>query len=197
MYYLAHHLTHINNLNNILRTGLLARNYLFDYFEDTANYDIVHKRGKLNDYIPFHLNYLQNKYGIPYNYSVCKEYGVDDMIFLSFPVESFKRENLKYLYHPVSKYRKRYDTGKEFIYAIGIEEKKLIEEFEEMKYNENKCKEFLMSEILVHKSMQLDNNCVIYVYSNDTKIRVEEILKNNKFKIKVIVDENKKFFRNL
>lgn len=71
-----HHLTHINNLDNILKNELMARNKLkkLDYeFTDTAENDIILKRNELNNCIPFHFSFIQEIYGIPYNYAVCKK----------------------------------------------------------------------------------------------------------------------------
>ena len=63
-----HHLTHINNLDNILKNELMARNKLkeLDYeFTDTAENDIILKRNELNNCIPFHFSFIQEVYGIP------------------------------------------------------------------------------------------------------------------------------------
>ena len=54
-----HHISHINNLENILKNGLKSRNELLSQnidFEDTADCKIVEKRGILNNYIPFHID---------------------------------------------------------------------------------------------------------------------------------------------
>jgi hypothetical protein len=54
-----YHITHINNLENILKNGLKSRNKLLSQdidFEDTADCKIVEKRGILNNYIPFHID---------------------------------------------------------------------------------------------------------------------------------------------
>ena len=66
-----HHLTHIENLGSILEKGLKPRNELNqNEFRNTANDEIVNKRGKyqsnndnnkiknLNNYIPFHINWV-------------------------------------------------------------------------------------------------------------------------------------------
>ncbi|MHB9294031.1 hypothetical protein Holit_03157 [Hollandina sp. SP2] len=49
------HLTAIDNLEGILKNGLLARNRL-KTFTDVANQEIVQKRSiiGLGDYVPFH-----------------------------------------------------------------------------------------------------------------------------------------------
>ena len=56
-----HQKSHINNLENILNNGLNSRNELLSQdidFEDTADCKIVEKRGILNNYIPFHINWV-------------------------------------------------------------------------------------------------------------------------------------------
>ena len=68
-----HHISHINNLENILKNGLKSRNELLSQdidFEDTADCKIVEKRGILNNYIPFHIDWIQDVHGIPYNYTI-------------------------------------------------------------------------------------------------------------------------------
>ena len=107
-----HHVTHIKNLENILKSGkLMARNFLKHEFTDTADHGIINSRINvnnidLNNYVPFHNDKFQTEYGIPYNYRVCKNNGKSNMIYLVF--DTFKvtfspfNECLYYMYHPTS-----------------------------------------------------------------------------------------------
>lgn len=105
-----HHITHIDNLESILKNGLKSRNELLSNtdidFEDTADPDIIQKRGIFNNYIPFHSDWIQNSHGIPYNYVICNKHGYDNMIFLYInPEKASKKYLMKYfLYHPISNY---------------------------------------------------------------------------------------------
>lgn len=107
-----HHITHIDNLESILKNGLKSRNELLSNtdidFEDTADPDIIQKRGILNNYIPFHSDWIQNSHRIPYNYVICNKHGYDNMIFLYInPEKASKKYLMKYfLYHPLSSYVK-------------------------------------------------------------------------------------------
>lgn len=78
-----HHITHIDNLESILKNGLKSRNELLNNinFKDTADPEIITKRESLNNYIPFHIDWVQNEHGIPYNYVVCQKNDYDNMIF--------------------------------------------------------------------------------------------------------------------
>jgi len=88
-------------LENILKNGLKSRNELLSQdidFEDTADRKIVEKRGILNNYIPFHIDWIQDVHGIPYNYAIFEKNGYDNMIFLDsdwsiivYSEESFKK----------------------------------------------------------------------------------------------------------
>ena len=211
-----HHLTHIENLENILEKGLKPRNKLNqNEFRNTANDEIINKREKyqsnndnnkiknflgevnmkkiianLNNYIPFHINELHKKYGIPYNYAVCKKEGNKNMIILSCKTENLLFKEIVYqLYHPVSNYKCEYITNNEekFIKKFKKEERKLKNEYN-FDYSNQRVKEFLMSEILVKGILYLDNKWKIYVYSDEIKNKIENCIGNKK--IDVIVNSS-------
>lgn len=110
--FVIHHLTHLNNLENILKNGLMGRNKLKELkckFTDTAENDIILKRNELNNYIPFHFSFIQKEYGIPYNYVVCKKEKPENMIFLVATIKVNESKILDFLlYHPVSSYSKKF-----------------------------------------------------------------------------------------
>lgn len=77
-------------------------------FTDTAENDIILKRNELNNCIPFHFSFIQEIYGIPYNYAVCKKRKPEDMIFLVAAIKVDESKLFDFLlYHPVSKYSKK------------------------------------------------------------------------------------------
>lgn len=76
-----HHLTHIDNLEKIIKKGILSRNQLNSKeYKDTADPSIIEKREELNNYVPFHINHLQIKYGVSYNHTVLESYGKANII---------------------------------------------------------------------------------------------------------------------
>ena len=193
-----HHLTHIENLENILEKGLKPRNELKkNEFRNTSNDEIINKREKyqsnndnnkiknLNNYIPFHINELHKKYGIPYNYVVCKKEGNKNMIILSCKTENLLSKEVIYqLYHPVSNYKYEYisNNEKEFIKKLEEEENKLRNEYN-FDYSNQRVKEFLMSEILVKGVLYLDNKWKIYMYSDEIKNKIKKCIGNKKIDV--------------
>ena len=188
-----HHLTHINNLDNILKNELMARNKLKELnyeFTDTAENDIILKRNELNNCIP-------------YNYAVCKKRKPEDMIFL---VATIKVDNSKLLdfllYHPVSEYCEKFSSFSSFYNSFLEEIKKYTNEIGFINYSEQEVKNLLMSELLFNcDKIKIDKNWQIWVYSEEIK---EKIL--NKYEInyknienlpEVMVDINKIYFRKL
>lgn len=192
-----HHLTHIKNLDSILKNGLLPRNKVKD-FKNTANYEIVAKREKLNNYIPFHVDRIQLDYGIPYNYVVCKTYNPNNMIYLICHDFSFRPSDCIYCTnHPVSTtFRVTSTTFKEFDRELRSLEKKLKLRKESINYKDHDTKEFLMSEILVKTyPIHLNSKWKIVVNSEETKRVVQMILSKNEKDIPVEV--NREYYRGI
>lgn len=201
-----HHLTHIKNLKNILLFGLKSRNILKnenDDFTDTAENDIIIKRKELNNYIPFHFNFIQERYGIPYNYSVCKREKPENIIFLvATTVRDESKSFIFNLYHPISTYTKN-------ISNFPLFEEKFFEEIENysnelgiLKYSDQEVKNLFMSELLIKSSaISIDDRWEIYVYSQNVKNKIEnlfeDIIESKLAFPEIIVDDKKIFFRNL
>ena len=201
-----HHLTHINNLDNILKNELMARNKLkkLDYeFTDTAENDIILKRNELNNCIPFHFSFIQEIYGIPYNYAVCKKRKPEDMIFLvaTIKVDEYKLIDFL-LYNPVSKYSKKISSFSSFYNNFLEEMKKYTNEIGFINYSEQEVKNLLMSELLVNcDKIKIDKNWQIWVYSQEVKLEIEKKFEKNYENTEnlpeIIVDKNKIYFRKL
>lgn len=200
-----HHITHIKNLENILKSKkLIARNFLKHEFTDTANHGIINSRIRvndkdLNDYVPFHNDNFQIEYGIPYNYRVCKNNGKSKMIYLIF--DSIKvtfspfNKCLYYIYHPTSNYYKECYSFGEFLEMTNLELNNLPKIFKnKLDFSSHYVKEYLMSEILVYDYVSLDYLKKIFVYNNETKEKVEELLKKYKYE-NIKVYKNSKFYR--
>lgn len=181
-----HHITHIKNLKSILNCGYLkARNFLNDNsFTDTANSAIILKRENvdgenLNNYVPLHCDFLQEQYGINYNYNVCCKYGSKNMIFLIFPQEIIKNYNsLFYVFHPISNHKIKITNWSSFTHKI-LEEHRLLEKREDGKPNfkSDKVQDFFTSEILIKNEIELKDLKKIIVSNEETKLKVLKILK--------------------
>ncbi|MGL5950698.1 MAG: DarT ssDNA thymidine ADP-ribosyltransferase family protein, partial [Cetobacterium sp.] len=151
-----HHLTHIENLEKIIKDGFLkSRNFMDSKFTDTANQSIINSRsnvnGKnLNNYVPFHWNNFQKDYKIPYNTDVLGRVGCENMIFLSGKIPEFST-NLYFLFHPTSQYKKEYTDFDKYLEYLTKEHGFLQKEaylknpWWELDFSDNKVKQFLMS----------------------------------------------------
>lgn len=79
---LLYHLTHLNNMESIIRRGLMSRNALHGEFVDTADPEIIAHRHEytvdLSNYVPFHF-FVRN----PYDGAVCKKHGAENMAIIA------------------------------------------------------------------------------------------------------------------
>lgn len=198
-----HHITPLANLESILRSkALIARNFLENNFIDTADNNIIIKRqnvdgNNLNDYVPFHNDHLQKKYGIAYNYNVCRSNGKENMIFLIFDPNNItispNNVCLFYLYHPVCIHKILCNNLGTLAIKMEEEEEKLPKRSldNRLNFKSKKVQDFLMSEILVFRSVSLDYLEKIYVSNIEIKNNVELLLKNyNLTNIEVIIDND-------
>lgn len=206
-----HHITHIDNFLNIINCGYLySRNYLINnkcFFEDTANYDIINKRGNnlsidLNEYIPFHIDYYQKEHEISYNHEVIMRKKPENMIFFIFSQFICEAKNcLFYMYHPVSIYGRYFTSLNEYAQNMRKEYKALkkgirLDGKPYLDYSDHKVQEFLCSEILIKDCISLNDASYILVYNEDIQDRLRNMLPGgteNELYNKIIV--NKEFYR--
>lgn len=200
-----HHITHIKNLKSILEDGYLySRNILkkkSKTFEDTANISIIEARKKvkfnerdidLNDYIPFHIDLIQTKWGIGYNYEVCNNYGIENLIFILLKEEKI---NAKYsLYHPASSYGKIFDD----VFNFKEEYKKELHNLPKLKdkkldFGCHKVQQFFKSEILLKDRVKVSEIEKIYVCSLNQKRKVDIILEE--YACDIPVEINWEFYK--
>ena len=165
---LLYHLTHIDNLDNIIRHGLLPRNLATDFIEvDVANQDILNKRqhNHLDDYVLFHFH--------PYtafDVYVKDKYGSENFVYIAI-WRDYARNNCFEVIpkHPLNGIFEKYDYD-EGIDQIdwGIMEKKQ----NEILYTEqNYAKEVKMAECISEEP--INPNDFAYIYCN--KRRVNEL----------------------
>lgn len=203
--YKIHHLTHIDNLESIFKNGLVSRSKLErekKKFTDTAETDIIEKRGSLNNLIPFHFSFIQEEWGIPYNYSVCKKVESENVVFFEVEVKYSQVPQIKFiLQHPVSNNPSCFDDYEEFKLSFDNEIRKYTDFSGFINYANQEVKKLFMSEIIFDfNDLKINERWKIYVYSDKVKERVEKILDNyfNEYtRPKVYVDTSKLYFRNL
>lgn len=190
-----HHITHIDNLENIIKNGLLPRNILRpDEYINTANPDIISKRSELNSYVPFHLNLLQIRHGIYYNKDVYKRSGKENIIILSIEYKKYEEDLHKlFVCHPISAW------GFE-VKELEIYRSKLNSYYKSLPYNDfgpdyknKEVQNFFMSEVLIKNMVPFNVIDRIFVYDEESKLKVEEILKN--CRIEKTVKVNPEFYR--
>lgn len=194
-----HHITHIDNLDEIIKTGLLSRNFLNNNkknYKDTANHEIIEKRNTLNNYVPFHINKLETEYGIPYTYQICSNRGKQAFVVLSLNFRNYNQTmNKLYLYHPVSYFKKEIMDLSEYITKINEEPNKLPKNcYGKLDFSNGQVQQFLMSEVLIKDSVPFDRIDSIYVFNEVTEKKVNEILKNNDG-VRVVVKVDPNFFK--
>ncbi|MGL5051078.1 MAG: DarT ssDNA thymidine ADP-ribosyltransferase family protein [Cetobacterium sp.] len=195
-----HHLTPIDNLASILSKGILARNSI-NNFSDTADPDIIQERKNicgldLNNFVPFHLDFLQKDHEISYNYIVLRNNGKENMVFIISNPEKLKfsvTNMIYFLYHPASNYAKKFLEWADYSKTTTKEYSILKKENEgKLNYRDNKTQQFLMSEILVPDFFKIKNIEKLIVFGEVSKKRVEKIL--DQYNVDIEVEIDKKFF---
>lgn len=198
---MMHHITHIQNLDSILsekylysRNILKQKNYSF---EDTADQSIIKGREcnrhmkDFNDYVPFHLDFIQKNWGIGYNYVEIEKYGKKSLVYLIFAIPT---ENVIYsLFHPLSIYSRILKDKEIFIEDLKKELKYLPKRADKKPdFSIDKVQQFFKTEILVKDKIGVEQIREIYVYDGDVKEKVKSILSKHNIKTPVIV--NTSFF---
>ncbi|MGL6130958.1 MAG: DarT ssDNA thymidine ADP-ribosyltransferase family protein [Fusobacteriaceae bacterium] len=195
-----HHLTPIDNLASILSKGILARNSV-NNFSDTADPDIIQERKNiggldLNNFVPFHLDFLQKDHEISYNHIVLRNNGKENMVFIISTPEKLKCTAINmiyFLYHPASNYAKKFLKWADYSKTTTTEYKTLKKENKgKLNYRDNRTQQFLMSEILVPDFFKIKNIEKLIVFGEVPKKRVEKIL--DEYNVDIEVEIDKKFF---
>ncbi len=192
-----HHLTHLQNLEKILKSGkLLSRNSLTsNNFFDTADENIIGKRNNINNSIPFHFNFIQEKYGISYNHTILNNFGFKNMIYFIYECDDLcnfciDKCNL-FLYHPISNFSRKVENIKIIIDEVENLPKNINNI---LNYNSKQVQNYFMSEAIFINEFPIIKINKIICYDEITKKIIELILiKNNFHNIKVVIDL--KYFR--
>ncbi|MCB2194413.1 MAG: DUF4433 domain-containing protein [Bacteroidetes bacterium] len=179
---LIYHLTSIENLESILKNGLLSRNDA-EEFVDVADREIILHREKegLNSLVPFHFFPLN-----PFDGSVQKAHPDKKFIFITLTRKLAKTKGFKILpQHPLSLKECTlldYDNGMNTINWDKMAERK---------YSDKECKEICMAECLTDTRIDAKDFFSIIVSDEEAKaevikLRDEIVGANNSFYVNVL-----------
>lgn len=172
------HLTAIDNLESILKNGLLARNQISE-FVDVADQEIIIKRGILGNYVPFH--FFQ---GNPFDGRILKDHKDKTFCFIVITREIAKDKGYKILpKHPLAQEEPdlyNYDEGMKAINWALINKRE---------YADKECKIACMAECLALKCVSPNDFYSIKVKTKEDKLYVknlsESLFDNYNYKIEV------------
>lgn len=162
-----YHLTSLNNIEGIIRDGLLPRESL-NTFEDVADPEIIEKRNELdlNNMIPFHF-FIHN----PFDGRVMKDHPDMEFVYLCINRSYAKSHNWKILpRHPLVCQKedlKDYDEGFNSIDWPIMENRDYQDD-----YNKAVC----MAEALSPTPIPIENFCFINVRTQEAFNYVNSLL---------------------
>lgn len=171
---LLYHLTKLDNLESIIKYGLLPRKKVIEQkinFGDIANPEIISKRTELglDAYTPFHFHPYS-----AFDVAVKHTYQEQDMIYLCFDRELARINHFKILpLHPLSAEEcilYDYDEGFQRIDWGTMMEKNRTDDY---------AKHVKMAECLTEKTIPINHFKCIYVPSEDVKEKTIFILNEN------------------
>lgn len=171
---LLYHLTKLDNLESIIKYGLLPRKKVIEQkinFGDIANLEIISKRTELglDAYTPFHFHPYS-----AFDVAVKHTYQEQDMIYLCFDRELARMNHFKILpLHPLSAEEcvlYDYDEGFQRIDWGTMMEKNRTDDY---------AKHVKMAECLTEKIIPINHFKCIYVASEDVKEKTIFILNEN------------------
>lgn len=167
---LIYHLTDIENLENIIKEGLLSRKELEergDMFEDVADPDILifREEHNLNQYVPFHF-FSKN----PFDGKVQKKYPDKEFVYLC--MKRRKAENMGFEIipsHPLNM-----NPFQVYSYEDGME---MIdwEKMEQRDYKDHACKEVCMAECVYNGKLQIEDFVSINVRTKAAEKYVKKL----------------------
>ncbi len=180
---LLYHLTCMNNLPNILETGLRSRESVKGEFVDVADGEIITGRATLNlqKMVPFH--FFANN---PFDGRVLKDHNSKSFCIISVKRTFAKENGWKIIpKHPLASGTVAtlldYDKGMSQI------------DWELMNtrdYKNSECKSVCMAECLSSKTVEPTNFHCIFVKNDDDKKHVEGLIKKQGLSIFVTVNSH-------
>lgn len=171
---LLYHLTELDNLDSIIKYGMLPRKTILEQnikFENVANMEIISKRKQLNldIYTPFHFHPYS-----AFDVAVKHTYYGHDMIYMCITRELAKLKDFKILpKHPLSM-----DECMLYSYNEGFN-KIDWDTLMEKNHTDEYAKHVKMAECLTEKTIPIEHFTCIYVQSEEVKEKVLDILNEN------------------
>ena len=176
-----YHLTSLNNMESIIRDGLLPRESLTT-FEDVADPKIIEKRNELslNNMVPFHF-FIHN----PFDGRVMKDNPDMEFVYLCISRNYAKNHNWKILpRHPLACQKedlKDYDDGFNSIDWLTMEKREY-----QYDYGRAVC----MAEALSPTDIPIEDFLFINVRTQEAFTYVNSLLKKYNKSVRVSITEN-------
>jgi hypothetical protein len=186
---LLYHITHINNIESILKYGLMSRKEAKKRqikFEDIADHDILSKRDSyktdLSEYVLFHF-YPKN----PFDGAVCQKYGSENMAIITIQRKLYKN----YKFYIIPSHPLDSDIPNIYPYEEGLEKIKWdILDSDNRDYHNQDVKKACMAECIMQYTIEPKNFFCIYVYNESNKQKIENLCKQLNIKVDVNVINN-------
>jgi hypothetical protein len=159
------HLTALDNLESILRKGLLSRSHIQDFI-DVADQEIIQRRTQLglNNYVPFH--FFQ---GNPFDGSVLKAHLNKKFCFIVVKRDLARSKGYKILSkHPLSMDLRLYDYDE----GMNVINWDVVDKRD---YLDQECKVACMAECLAFGCVEPEDFFAITVQTNKDKLFVEHL----------------------
>ena len=178
---LLYHLTSMENIASIIKSGLLPRDQL-DQFEDVADGEILESRGSYNlqNYVPFHF-FTKN----PFDGVVQKKYKDKKFALITVRRTVAERNGWKIIpRHPLANGNPELLDFKEGIESIdwGL--------MNQRDYHDDDSKSVCMAECLSNEPVLLNYFFKIYVCCKESQEMIEQVVKTAAVEVDVSVNKN-------
>lgn len=171
---LLYHLTRLDNLDSIIKNGMLPRKCVLDkqiQFGNVANPDIISKRRQLDldEYTPFHFHPYS-----AFDVAVKNTYSEHDMIYMCISRKFAQLNGFKILpQHPLSMSECKLYSYEEGLTMIDWDTMMETERYDEY------AKHVKMAECLTKEAIAIESFFCLYVESEEIKRKVMQIMHAN------------------
>lgn len=182
---LLYHLTALENLESILKHGLISRSQAYEKgFKDIADEEIIDSRKNysLDEFVPFHF-FTKN----PFDGSVQKNYPDIEFVLITVQRAFAEKQGWSIIpLHPLSNEKFELLSYKDGVQAVNWE---LMEQRD---YSNRECKQACMAECLSPKPVLARDFHSVFVKNDETKRTVNQIKED--FKADFYVNVNSAMF---
>jgi len=166
---LLYHLTALDNVESIIKNGLLCREIIRP-ITDVADPEIIEKRRELGllSYVPFHF-FAKN----PFDGAVIKKHPETKFVYLTVYRKDAQRGNWKIIpRHPL-----KCEKSEIYSYDIGLTQMNW-DLIERRRFTDPDCKFACMAECLVHQKLDIHDIRCIHVKEHVDAEYVQQLLKS-------------------